>query len=832
MLAHRTFREVFDIEQLKYIIKYKNYFKTFFNSKKDDADIDGTFKILHNYLVKSGVMKSNHMNKLNIRNKDKLGVNEVNYKPSERNPEGRLYALGSLSLQGFPKFIRHTIAHKYYIDLDIVNCHPVLLSQEMKFLNIDVPYLNRYVNDRDTIINELMEKNNKTKDDIKIVIMSVLYGGDKLYNSLKIKSEWLTQFYKEINDVLYKVKNLYPDLYNNCSDRYNKSGSVLSQRINIIENDILHKMFEVLDDMDYNIDYVTLCFDGIMVLKHKDHDDAYINRIISNMEYFVKKDLGYDIKIIQKPMDDVLNMKIPKQYYDEQIKIHDKERKDFYKYFNNHQYYWKTDNYYLNDFVDYLKKNKWNSLEELCLFIRSNISRVFVRFKSDSFYYSKLDYENLLYRHLSLPNFHIDVTVYDCIKDLFMKETLHFNILIEKGCYDILNYIPYYDRYNFLPYGTLKSNIYNNGNVFNTFMGFRARILKEEYINKEKLNKIKTFIFNVFADKNIDYYNYIISWLHFLFVNPEIKNKVALVFKSFDKQIGKNCFTDFLLKYIIGENHAIEVQGVESLIEKFNSNLMNRLLIVANELSSISNDNNYHSVFNRLKGKITDNTMEIEIKYGSKFYYNDRSNYIMCTNNQFSIKVEHNDPRYCLFDCNSIYKGNYDFFKDLVENYLTNSDAANSFITYCSYFKEPLEIKNIPETSLRTNMMMMSQHPSIRFLYDIQRGYYDVYINDNDKYLCKKSLYNLFENWCTNNKEKTCSVKMFNMNVKNILSESRIKKVRCYDMSPLLDKNNSILLNRFNNDNKNKTENKDDKVINPPVINKYDIDFDKCIRFD
>ena len=45
-----------------------------------------------------------------------------------KNGIGRLYSVGG-SLQGMHRTVRHTIGRDIYTDIDIVNCHPVILVQ-------------------------------------------------------------------------------------------------------------------------------------------------------------------------------------------------------------------------------------------------------------------------------------------------------------------------------------------------------------------------------------------------------------------------------------------------------------------------------------------------------------------------------------------------------------------------------------------------------------------------------------------------------------------------------------------------------------------------------
>ena len=65
---------------------------------------------------------------------------------------------------------------------------------------------------------------------------------------------------------------------------------------------------------------------------------------------------------------------------------------------------------------------------------------------------------------------------------------------------------------------------------------------------------------------------------------------------------------------------------LDCVTSKFNQILMNKLFINCDELSSLSGS--YHSTFDVLLKRITDPTINIEIKGGQKFIYPDYSNYL------------------------------------------------------------------------------------------------------------------------------------------------------------------------------------------------------------
>src|ERR1700722_2375618 len=50
---------------------------------------------------------------------------------------GRVYATKSLSLGSIRKEVRHTLANDIYVDIDIENCHPMILRQVCEKADID-----------------------------------------------------------------------------------------------------------------------------------------------------------------------------------------------------------------------------------------------------------------------------------------------------------------------------------------------------------------------------------------------------------------------------------------------------------------------------------------------------------------------------------------------------------------------------------------------------------------------------------------------------------------------------------------------------------------------
>jgi hypothetical protein len=106
---------------------------------------------------------------------------------------GRTYVTYSAGLQSIRQEARHTLTNNLYVDIDTVNCHPVIMSQVMQQNGLSCKYLRKYVKDRDNIIKYVEIAFKVTRDQAKELLITMLYGGrikNWMYNN-KVSSEIL-----------------------------------------------------------------------------------------------------------------------------------------------------------------------------------------------------------------------------------------------------------------------------------------------------------------------------------------------------------------------------------------------------------------------------------------------------------------------------------------------------------------------------------------------------------------------------------------------------------------------------------------------------------------
>lgn len=437
------------------------------------------------------------------------------------------------------------------------------------------------------------------------------------------------------------------------------------------------------------------------------------------------------------------------------------QRIDNRKLYCDSEYYW-------YDFIEDMKVIH-NSYKELKDKFLKNINKVMFRLHNDDRYIRKIDNTDFLCFDKSIPVDYFTYMDKSPKGKIFYKSAKLSDLVVYNN-----DKIQTYNRIVFKPYSQfhpLNDNDISN-REFNSYNGIKANLLKEDEIDMSKIEMILNHIYVVWCNSNDDYYKYILSWFKIIFNNPQRKTKVAIVLKSQEKQIGKGIIiNDFIIKYVFGDTSSLSLTGLDRLTGKFNTILMNKLFINCDELPTLAK--NYHKQFELLKKSITDVPMIVEPKGCKSFTYSNYSNFIFCTNNDFSIKIEPGDCRYCIFECNPIYQKQYDYFTELANCF--NSESADHFYSYISYYKDVVEIRNIPQTQLRKDMMISSLSSPCKFLYYLQKGLKDgiIELNEDEKIISGKLLYRKFKTYCAENNENICSNHTFGRHIKPYINKIR-----------------------------------------------------------
>lgn len=272
-----------------------------------------------------------------------------------------------------------------------------------------------------------------------------------------------------------------------------------------------------------------------------------------------------------------------------------------------------------------------------------------------------------------------------------------------------------FHRYSHIVFDPNPNTDYLLKNALNTYTGFQAR--RVETVDKPRIAFILNHIWYCWACEDPTLYHYILSWFHAAWTRPWEKIGVVLLLLG-DQGTGKGVLLqDLIIPYVYG-SYGTQCVGLGPIIQRFNSIIDNKLFLTINEVSS-NGDAGFMDKFEKLKALITDQTITIENKHrDTKQAVPSFLQMIMTTNNQDAVRVEKSDRRYCCIRTSSRFKGDHEYFADLVQQ--CSQDTANHFYTYICDLKSPVNPRCIPKTDLRDDMQVLSSSSVERFLHDVQ----------------------------------------------------------------------------------------------------------------
>lgn len=227
----------------------------------------------------------------------------VIYAPTKSNPKGRHFSKEK-SLQGMSRTIRHLICHENYTDIDIKNCHPVVLVQLCKLYNFDCSHIEFYNNNRDKCLDELMNITKLSKDECKQSLLSLLNGGScsKIFNNFEVP-DWFTNYAIQIEKIHNNfvehddLKGFVKEITKNHSkDCFNFNGKVVNRLLCQFENIILQHAIHYCSLN--NICVASPQFDGFIC----ENNDKINNEFLQELENYIYEEVGLSVKFAVKEM--------------------------------------------------------------------------------------------------------------------------------------------------------------------------------------------------------------------------------------------------------------------------------------------------------------------------------------------------------------------------------------------------------------------------------------------------------------------------------------------------------------------------------------------------
>ena len=221
---------------------------------------------------------------------DALGRKRIQYKQKFKHKD-RYYGVGSC-LTYLKKEIRNSIMPKNIKDIDMINCHPVILLYLCQKNKVKFNILKNYVENRDLILDSFGDD----RKNVKEMFLTILNGG---FKNIYSEDDMINNYLKLLETKIIKIQKYFYSKDKRCLEKnYNYLGKNLSRIILEQENKILQIMINYF--VSKRVKIFTLEYDGLKIYT----DDESKHFSINNLEKIIFKNTGINMKLSFKEIID------------------------------------------------------------------------------------------------------------------------------------------------------------------------------------------------------------------------------------------------------------------------------------------------------------------------------------------------------------------------------------------------------------------------------------------------------------------------------------------------------------------------------------------------
>ncbi len=515
---------------------------------------------------------------------------------------GRVYPFRSLSLCSLRKPIRHSLAKNYYTDIDVTNCHPVILKQLCEQNNIECPCLTEYVTNRDQYLAEIMTTYNVDRSSAKTLFLQLMYYGsfeswaDAELVDYKIrKPKFITKFTNELKVIGFDFQSSNPEIVKVVAglEKTNEMGSVMSIILQEYERRVLECVFTHLKEIKAIKNDAVLCFDGIMI-----PTVSYKPELLESIHIAVQEKMNLNLEFVTKSMDDDLLDQLPA----EQINT--------------------------------------NSFE----YVSTEFELTHAKIINKALYVKTADQVNLFLSKKTLHDAHEHMIVEEDGKEIsFIDKWTTRNSKIRR-----------YDDVGIYP-----TPLAVPDKMFNLWTPFKAETFTAPFEHDlEGLEFVLNHI-RILCNHEVEVFEYLTKWLGQMIQYPAVKTICPTLISK--QGAGKGSLIH-LLKELLGESKVMETTDPSRDVwGQFNGPMANSFFVVLNELSKSQTV----ECEGKLKGLVTDRALVINSKGLNQFLIDSYHRFLVTTNKEDPIATSEDDRRNLIIRSSDEKCGDKEYFKKL-----------------------------------------------------------------------------------------------------------------------------------------------------------------------
>lgn len=212
-------------------------------------------------------------------------------------------------------------------------------------------------------------------------------------------------------------------------------------------------------------------------------------------------------------------------------------------------------------------------------------------------------------------------------------------------------------------------------------------------------------------------YNWVISWLASIFQRPQFKPPTAIALLG-AQGTGKSIIFEHGIARILGPYFGTSADR-DDIVGRWSGHLVGKLLWVAEE-SLFAGDKR---AMNKLKSRISSNTVDVEYKGLDKFAIPSFTRFVFTSNQTHALNLESDDRRFCVLPTSNLYQQNTVYFTRMKEwfdwdgvshlyDFLLNWKPEDKGLTWNSLMHPPFN-------EAKRQQAEMSLEPSEIFFLDL-----------------------------------------------------------------------------------------------------------------
>jgi hypothetical protein len=166
-------------------------------------------------------------------------------------------------------------------------------------------------------------------------------------------------------------------------------------------------------------------------------------------------------------------------------------------------------------------------------------------------------------------------------------------------------------------------------------------------------------ILQVVADGDQAKSDLLLNWMADILQNPSRKPGVCVVLRG-RQGCGKTVVA-MIARKLLGHRNVLTVNDKERMLGKFNSSVMNKILLVGEEMLFAGD----RATTDKLKHLITGQTLPIEFKFGDALEIESHHRLLLTSNHEQVFQAAGEERRFVIYDVSDARRGDSDYFDKL-----------------------------------------------------------------------------------------------------------------------------------------------------------------------